>query len=121
MDIKQVGTISKKVIDCLKLPIAVNTPILLGPTNINHMKSNHPNDYHKYGSHIQSILNNPDYIRSNPKDNSIEYVKEFKINNEYVKVAVRISNSGQWYARSLYTLNNSRVANFIKKGTLIKL
>ena len=44
----------------------------------------------------------------------------FIINNEYVKVAVRISSSGIFYARSLYVLNSNRVKNFINKGTLIK-
>lgn len=42
------------------------------------------------------------------------------INNEYVKVTVRISFSGIFYARSLYVLNSNRVKNFINKGTLIK-
>lgn len=42
------------------------------------------------------------------------------INNEYVKVAVRISSSEIFYARSLYVLNSNRVKNFINKGTLIK-
>ena len=42
------------------------------------------------------------------------------INNEYVKVAVRISYSEIFYARSLYVLNSNRVKNFINKGTLIK-
>ena len=41
-------------------------------------------------------------------------------NNEYVKVAVRISSSGIFYARYLYVLNSNRVKNFINKGTLIK-
>lgn len=42
------------------------------------------------------------------------------INNKYVKVAVRISSSGIFYARYLYVLNSNRVKNFINKGTLIK-
>lgn len=42
------------------------------------------------------------------------------INNKYVKVAVRISSSEIFYARSLYVLNSNRVKNFINKGTLIK-
>ena len=40
------------------------------------------------------------------------------IDNEYVKVAVRVASSGKYYARSLYVLNHNRVHNFIKKGTL---
>ena len=53
-----------------------------------------------------------------PTDGSIEYVKDFQINGEFVKVAVRLSGGGTLYARSLYVLNHNRVINFIQKGTL---
>ncbi len=46
--------------------------------------------------------------------------KEYKIHDEYVKVAVRVSGGGTYYARSLYVLNKRMVINFIKKQTLIK-
>ena len=46
---------------------------------------------------------------------------EYFINDEYVKVAVRVSASNTYYARSLYILNPNRVKNFIAKGTLKKL
>lgn len=85
------------------------------------MKTSHPDDYAKYKEELPNILNHPDYVGINPKDNSIEYVKEFLVDNEYVKVAVRISTKGQYYARSLYVLNNRRTENFIKKGTLKKV
>ena len=82
------------------------------------MKARHWEDYQKYGSCIPEILRLPDYIGRNPADDSIEYVKEFKIDSEYVKVAVKVASSGKYYARSLYVLNHNRVHNFIKKGTL---
>ena len=86
------------------------------------MQSSHPDDYAKYGAYLNTILQNPDYVGLNPNDNSIEYVKEFPIENEFVKVAVRITQSSQkYYACSLYVLNNNRVHNFIKAGTLHKL
>ena len=47
------------------------------------MKKAHPGDYQKYGKNIKLILAQPDYVGLNPKDNSIEYVKEFMIENEY--------------------------------------
>ena len=84
------------------------------------MKSSHPSDYAKYGSELSSILAAPDYVGQNPSDGSIEFVKEFLSDGEYVKVAVRLSQSDRYYARSLYVLNNNRVINFIKKGTLKK-
>lgn len=48
-------------------------------------------------------------------------VKEFLINGEFVKVAVRLSGGGALYARSLHVLNHNRVKNFIQKGTLKKV
>lgn len=118
---KQVGMISSQVISVLGLNIAVNTPIFIGASNIAHMQNSHPADYAKYGKNIPDILGSPDYVRINPKDGSIEYVKEYKIDGEFVKVAVRVSAGGNLYARSVYVLNNNRVYDFISKGTLKKI
>ena len=118
----QVGTITQDIINILGITyIKPDTPILLGDTNIKHMQTSHPADYQKYGSHIANILCFPDYVGINKKDNSLEYVKEFEIDNEFVKVAVRISLNGNVFARSMYILNNNRVKNFITKGTLKKV
>lgn len=87
----------------------------MSATNISHVESSQPSDYAKYKDQIQNILAYPDYVGQNPNDNSIEYVKNFIIDNEYVKVAVRLSSGKKYYARSLYILNRRRVENFIKK------
>lgn len=84
------------------------------------MQTSHPADFAKYGAEIVNILAHPDYVGQNPSDGSIEYVKEYLVEGEYVKVAVRLSKSDRYYARSLYVLNNKRVKNFIAKGTLKK-
>ena len=118
---RQVGQFTQAVIDALHLPVLVGTPIMLGETNIDHRKKRHPADYDKYGCDIESILSTPDYVGQNPTDSSIEYVKEYHIDDKYVKVAVRISAKGTYFACSIYVLNNSRVTNFIAKGTLIKI
>lgn len=94
---------------------------MLGESNVEHMKKRHPADYDKYGCDIELILSEPDYVGQNPKDSSIEYVKGYHIDGKYVKVAVRLSAKGTYFARSIYVLNNSRVTNFIAKGTLIKI
>lgn len=82
------------------------------------MKTSHPEDFAKYGTELINILSYPDYVGTNPKDGSIEYVKEFLVDGEYVKVAVRLSRNGLYFARSLYVLNPRRVQNYIAKGTL---
>lgn len=115
---QQVGAIKSDVIQALGLTVEANTPIYLGPSNIQHMNLRHPADYQKYGEHIPDILATPDYVGVNPSNGSIEYVKEFLIAGEYVKVAVRIAGSGKYFARSLYVLKPNRVKNFIAKGTL---
>lgn len=92
----------------------------MGPSNLTHMQTSHPADFAKYGAEIVNILAHPDYVGQNPSDGSIEYVKEYLVEGEYVKVAVRLSKSDRYYARSLYVLNNKRVKNFIAKGTLKK-
>lgn len=115
---KEVGKVSARVAELLDVPLQVGQPILLGDSNISHMQRRHPADYEKYGQHIPVILADPDYVGVNPSDGSVEYVKEFQMDNDYVKVAVRISGGGALYARSVYVLNPNRVHNFIKKGTL---
>lgn len=116
-----IGKIKSSVIAALQLNnVCEGTPIFLGDTNIQHMKSKHSQAYLKYGTRIPLIVNSPDYVGLNPKDNSIEYVKEFNVDNEFVKVAVRISTNGTYFARSIYVLNNNRVNNFIAKNTLKK-
>ena len=85
------------------------------------MKTSHPKDYEKYKDELQNIIANPDYVGMNSKDDSMEFTKEYYINGEYVKVAVRVSTSNIYYVRSMYVLNPNRVKNFIAKGTLKKL
>ena len=118
VQMSKVGDINAKVIAALGLTIAENTPVFMGQTNVQRMINEHPNDYARYGADIPSIIATPDYVRQNPTDNSIEYVKQYIQNGEHVKVAVRVSNTGVFYARSIYVLNESRVRNFIAKGTL---
>lgn len=85
------------------------------------MKSRHLDDFLKYGADISIIISEADYVGINKNDNSIEYVKEYKIDDEFVKVAVRVSKGNVFYARSIYVLNKNRVKNYINKNTLKKL
>ena len=120
MATNQVGVITPHIAALLDRSDLRDQPIFLGDSNIAHMQTSHPADFAKYGDQLTNILAAPDYVGVNQKDGSIEYVKEFLVDNEYVKIAVRISASGRFFARSLYVLNNNRVRNFIAKGTLKK-
>ena len=117
----KVGELSQAVIDALGLQMKPGQEILLGASNIAHMRTKHEADYYRYACALVDILAAPDYVGLNPKDGSIEYVKEFLLEGDYVKVAVRVSLSGNLYARSLYVLNRRRVHNFIESGALKKL
>lgn len=116
-----VGKITEQVAKLVGIEEAAGSMIMLGDSNIAHMRQNHPRDYQKYGCDIELILTNPHYVGKNPKDNSIEYVREYVIDGEYVKVAVRVSASGTYFARSLYVLGRNRTKNYINNGTLIQI
>lgn len=113
---KQIGKVSKKVIELLGLDYKEELPIILGETNIEHMKRQHPRDYDKYGKDIQEIIKRPTYVARNPNQGSIEYIKEYKIEDEFVLVAVRISNKGTMFAKTLFTMTESKKDIYLKKG-----
>lgn len=118
---KKIGAFSAQIIEVLGLDSPAGTPIYIADSNIEHMKTSHPNDFEKYGDELKNIISNPDYVGKNVKDDSIEFTKEYCIDGEYVKVTVRVSTHSIYYARSMYVLNPKRVKNFIAKGTLKKL
>ena len=118
--IQIVGAVTEDIAQLLGITLPADRMIYFGQSNLNHMMKAHPADYARYGAELMNILAAPDYVGQNPTDGSIEYVKEFLHAGEYVKVAVRLSKSDRYYARSLYVLNNNRVKNYISKGTLKK-
>jgi len=115
----RVGIISKKVIELLDLGIEPGTSIFLGKSNVLHMSRSHPADYQAYHQHIPDIIEKPDYVGVNPKDDSIEYVKIFESTGSFVKVAVRVSDYDVCYARTIYARNLAKLEKFISKGHLL--
>jgi len=113
---KQIGKVNKKVIKILGLKYKEELPIILGDANIEHMKRQHMEDYKKYGKDISKIIENPTYIAKNPKQGSIEYIKEYKVNDEFVLVAVRISNKGTMFAKTLFTMTERKKNIYLKNG-----
>ena len=114
-----VGKVSEEVKILLLLDLDTGTPIYIGQTNIEHMQREHPAEYDKYFKHIPKIISAPDFVGLNPKDNSIEYIKTFATSGgDYLKLAVRISNDGFLFARSLYEILERTVVQRAKKGML---
>ena len=117
---KQVGILSKRVIKLLNLEYKKELPIFIGQSNILHIKNKHSEDFNKYGDKINEIIQNPTYVARNPNQGSIEYIKEYKIDNELVLVAVRISNSGNMFVRTLFTMSENKKYKYLSKGYAIK-
>lgn len=117
-----IGRFSQSVLDVLNLDnIKAGTPIYIGETNIEHMKNRHPYEYDKYFPDICEIIADPDYVGVNPKDDSICFVREYKIASEYVRVAVRVTSGGTYFAKSLHSLSTCNAERYIERGTLKKL
>ncbi|MGN0169187.1 MAG: PBECR2 nuclease fold domain-containing protein [Lachnospiraceae bacterium] len=118
---KQIGKLDQKVIDLLKLELKGGTPIWIGQSNIEHIKNRHPYEYDKYFGKIENILEEPDYIGINPKDRSISFVKEYRVDVEFIRVAVKVTTNKTCYAKTLHLLSTCNAEHYLKKGTLIKL
>jgi hypothetical protein len=116
----KVGEIDQRVIELLNLSVEEKTSVYIGETNIKHMKESHPEDYEEYKDKINEIIKKPDYVHLHETNGSIGYVKIFKIDDEYVKVAVRVSAKNKLFVRSVYRIDTRRAKKFIEKGTLKK-
>lgn len=116
-----IGYISQSVIELLKLNINPNTPVFIGESNIAHIKTRHPYEYEKYYSKISSIINDPDYVGTNPNDGSLLFVRLFEVDKEYIRVAVKITTSGRCFAKTLHSLSTCNAERYLEKGTLKKL
>lgn len=114
-----IGILNSKIIEYFNLNTSL---VYIGKQNEEHIKNKHYEDYEKYYSYISEIVNSPDYFGKNPLDNSIELVKEFRVDGtNYVKVALRISNSGVLFARTLYKLNSSKFLYQLSKGDYLEI
>lgn len=115
MATRQVGTIDEKTIMLLGLDITPGTPILLGESNITHMRESHPEAYEKYFSNLEAILSAPDYVNLNPKDGSIKYIKTL---DDHVVIGVRVSTKGKAFARTIFTIEEWKFNQYADGGYL---
>ena len=118
---KPIAYISQQIIDVLNLNLPTNTPVYIGEGNIEHIKNRHPYEFDKYYQDISLIINSPDYVGLNPKDNSILMVKLYQMDNEYIRVAVKVTSNNICYAKTLHLLSSCNAERYLEKGTLKKL
>ncbi|MDC3414067.1 PBECR2 nuclease fold domain-containing protein [Aquibacillus sp. 3ASR75-11] len=118
-EIRQAGMINQRVIDLLGLTnVSPNTPILVGTTNVEHMKKHHPNDFEQYGCHLEDILHSPTYVAKHPSNGSIQYIKVYQEGDDHVMVAVRITTKGTVFARTLFVMSENKVQRYKERGAL---
>ena len=116
----EIGKITFKIIKILKLPYIDEKPIFIGDSNINHMKQKHLEDFIKYGEEIKNIIKNPTYLARNEKKNSIEFIKKYKEQNDFVLVVARLTTNDIYFVRTMYIMSNEKVEKYLKHNYFYK-
>lgn len=120
--VNKIGKFSKKIIDLLNLNIPENTEIYIGNQNREHMEKKHSHDYYYYHHLLPNIISNPDYVGIEPKNNSIEYIKEVSIDpSVIIKIAIRVSSNGKYFVRTMYNISDHKIQSALNKGYLFKV
>ena len=70
---------------------------------------------------MSNILDDPDYLGIHPNGRSIQYFKFFDDGLERVLVAVRATNRGKLFVRSLYSVTEEKFNGYLESGTLKKI
>lgn len=113
---KPVGKLNKKVIKLLELEYKNEISIYIGDNNLKHIEKQHPLDYVKYVPDIPNIIKYPTYVALNPNQCSIEYIKEYKNDNKFVLVAVRVTTKGRMFVRTLFTMTERKKNIYLENG-----
>nr|DAJ77301.1 MAG TPA: nuclease [Caudoviricetes sp.] len=83
-----------------------------------HVQKRHPQQI-QYLNNLQDILNQPDYIGSNPNQpNSIELIKCYSDN---ILIAINLDSANEYYfIASLYEITQSKINNKLNSGRFKK-
>lgn len=92
----------------------------IGEANLKHMSEEHPEDFKKYGASIEDIIKNPTYLARNEKKKSIEFIKEYKVNEEYVLIVVRVSSKNVHFARTMYIMADEKAEKYFRHNYFYK-
>ena len=110
----EIGKITKEVIQILGLNYKEELPIFIGDSNINHIKERHQEDFERYGNKIKDIIKNPTYLARNEKKQSIEFIKRYKVYNDFVLVVVRVSKNNINFVRTMYRMYEKKVKKYFE-------
>ncbi len=62
---------------------------------------------------IPEIIDKPDYLGVKKKDSSIQFIKRYKDN---ILIAVRIDGKGRLSFRTMYTITEGQLTDYLRKG-----
>ncbi|MFR2011978.1 MAG: PBECR2 nuclease fold domain-containing protein [Christensenellales bacterium] len=125
-----IGIIDSKLITLIKdlnpniaQHMIAGTNIIFWKSRIKHIQKHisdfdSPEQFKQCFENIPSIISNPDFISTNPKDNSISFIKRQSKNTS---VAIRIANDGKASFRTMYPLRDSQLKNYLESGRAQKI
>ncbi|MCH5186225.1 MAG: hypothetical protein J1F64_08905 [Oscillospiraceae bacterium] len=115
---KKVGKYKGEYNDILNISLPEND-IFRSNGLYSHIKKRHPGCM-KYADRIAEIIENPDYIGTNPKEpNSIEMIKKF---NKNIIIAIKPDSKNRYlYVATLYEITDAKLDRQIENGRLIKM
>lgn len=114
---KIVGYVSKKVVEELNLKEQIGKAIKMTPSLIEHI-AKHSKEYKSVDSslytlaNLSDIINDPEFIYYNRKNNSIEYYKK---QQDYVCAIVKITNKKNLFMASVYPVKKSKIDNRLER------
>ncbi len=82
------------------------------------MENRHGEIYKLYSDRIGEIIEHPDYLGINPHDSSLEYYKTYKAVTVHIKLAVRPTNKGYYFAKTMYEVNEVSLNSYLKSGRI---
>lgn len=84
-----IGKINHQIYKCIVNQL-ITDEVIITENQIEHIKSHHPNDYERFSSYFQVIVESPDYIIEANKPNTALILKEIGINSEKFKTVLRL-------------------------------
>lgn len=122
-DVRLIGRIDRKIYQCIEKDI-VTDEVIITEERIGHINEKHPGDYEKFSSHFEDILNRPDYILAGNKPHTAVVLKEIEIEDERVKVVVRLATSTDpgGYKNSIITfmrINKKRWNRYLRTKAIL--
>ncbi len=111
--------INKKIKQQLDINIDVDEVIISRGLETHMKKSRHKHAI-KYISYIENIINTPDYVGINPREEgvSLECIKLFEDN---ILLAIKLDmKNNYFYTASMYDITDAKLKSMIRSGRIKK-